>query len=383
MTIASSPRFAAFASVAALSAAAFAATPAAAGGSAAAGLEDLRELNLIVLGNMSGGQDVEGKAYIGGNLSNGGTFGNGRSTAGRGFKASSHPTLTVGGNATGNININNGPNGGVANEITPSGALIGGNAGTVNLNASNSELIVGGSIGLTNGAGGATILAGGSLGGNSHPTGSDVHGGQGGGFSADLNALPGETATITADVKALAKTLAALGPTAGSGFNTADPNNTVLKATNGGAGYAVIDVSATELESFKNLIFNLPTVGSGYLTTIINVTGAGNFTFNFNDNNSAENPYVIWNFEGASTLDFNTQMDGSVLAPTSDVTNHSPIEGTLVAKDFTQGGEVHLGTFAGIDIGASVPEPSAWALMLTGFAGLGAILRRRRAFAAA
>ena len=43
----------------------------------------------------------------------------------------------------------------------------------------------------------------------------------------------------------------------------------------------------------------------------------------------------------------------------------------MVAAGFNQGGEVHLGTFAGIDIGASVPEPATWAMMLTGFFGAG------------
>jgi hypothetical protein len=36
-----------------------------------------------------------------------------------------------------------------------------------------------------------------------------------------------------------------------------------------------------------------------------------------------------------------------------------------------------------LDIGAPVPEPSAWALLLTGFAGLGALMRSRRRMATA
>jgi hypothetical protein len=37
----------------------------------------------------------------------------------------------------------------------------------------------------------------------------------------------------------------------------------------------------------------------------------------------------------------------------------------------------------GTDTGGAVPEPTAWALMLLGFAGLGAMLRRRRIAVAA
>lgn len=35
------------------------------------------------------------------------------------------------------------------------------------------------------------------------------------------------------------------------------------------------------------------------------------------------------------------------------------------------------------DRGGAVPEPASWALMLTGFGGMGALLRRRRAHLAA
>ena len=76
---------------------ALAATPALAAGDAGNGLQAMRELNLIVLGNMSGGHDVEGKTFVGGELSGNNTplgIGNGS----QGAAPSARRTLTVGGN---------------------------------------------------------------------------------------------------------------------------------------------------------------------------------------------------------------------------------------------------------------------------------------------
>lgn len=70
------------------------ATPAAAVGDANAGLQALRELNLIVLGDWRAGQDVEGKTFIGGNASgNSSTLGIGNSR--QGAADSTRATLTV------------------------------------------------------------------------------------------------------------------------------------------------------------------------------------------------------------------------------------------------------------------------------------------------
>ncbi len=69
-------------------------------GSATAALTALSQTNLIVLGNMTGGHEVEGKAFVGGNISgNASNYGIGRSNQGE--VASSAPTLTVGGNING------------------------------------------------------------------------------------------------------------------------------------------------------------------------------------------------------------------------------------------------------------------------------------------
>ncbi len=367
--------------LAAASLAVGASTSALANGSAAQGLLDLRQLNLVVFHNLTGGgQDVEGKAFIGGDLS-AGTFNNADSH-GQSFIASSLPALTVGGNVSGNVNIDN------HNPQAPSGlgAVEGGSGGTWSINGTPSSLYVGGAVG------------------NYNPNGQV--------FQQHVAGLQTQIAqqkqTLLADLSALSTALAALPATAGSSFNLTDPNNATFTAVNvGNLGYAVIDITASQLSSARNLVYNIPTVsGGGYLPTIINVTGeAGqNESFTANSNLSAYNPYVMFNFADANsgtTLNFRSQVNGSVLAPLATVSNSTPIEGSLVASFFAQAGEVHLGTFLGIGktdgssndpakslegaLGSpaiATPEPATWMIMLAGFGIGGASLRRRRAIAA-
>ncbi len=386
MTFASNSRAAALALGITLLAAPALADPAPVG-DAARGLQAMRELNLILLGDMNGGHDVEGKAYIGGNLSNGATFGQGRSN--QGFTPSSRPTLTVGGDAKGNIHIKNGPNGATPNGVTPSGAVIGGNAGDLDPQSPGAVLLVGGSIDHTNGVTNGVIQAGGSLGSNPNPTGALVQGNLGAGFSPVINALPDQTAQLGADLQALSTALAGLAPT--TSFTSGDMNGFTINAVDGGGGYAVFDITTgqTFFDAFNSLTLNLPTLADGSrLTTIINVSGSTAYSMNFNDNNSFANPYIIWNFIGAKTIAFNRQFNGSVLALGATISNSTDIEGSIVATNFNQGGEVHLGTFAGKapplppPPPPGVPEPATWAMLILGFFGLGQMVRRRRLAAA-
>jgi choice-of-anchor A domain-containing protein len=332
---------------------------------AAAGLTALSELNLIVLGDMSGGDDVEGKTFVGGNLTNAATYGNGR--GGAAVTSSSYPTLTVGGNASGNININNGDD-----ESAPEGAIIGGNAGTVSINGTPASLTVGGSVGNFNANGDAY----------SHNVGPSVAAG-----------IATQTAALTTDLDSLSTALAGLTPT-GSVTNT-DPNSFTLSATPNGAGYEVIDITAAELASAATIYYNF----SSTTPTIINVSGASGYTFSANNNNGdAYSSTVLWNFEGATSVTFGTQEEGGVLAPYATVHNTSPIEGSVAVASFDQGGEVHLGTFLGADDAslvtavnpaftpvtppptptAPVPEPATWWMMIGGAGLVGGVLRSRR-----
>jgi hypothetical protein len=110
---------------------------------------------------------------------------------------------------------------------------------------------------------------------------------------------------------------------------------------------------------------------------------SGYFTSAWNDGETL----LVQGFNGATLVDsvsFTINTEGPVLE-TFDWTG-------ITSLDFTPSG----GTSAGLNgsgeyfaldnlsvSGISVPEPAAWALMLAGFAGLGAALRLRRALPAA
>jgi choice-of-anchor A domain-containing protein len=143
-------------------------------------------------------------------------------------------------------------------------------------------------------------------------------------------------------------------------------------------GVAVFDISASELEtSNSNISFTNETSAT---TIIINVTG-GSFSENSGTNFNGDTylaEHVIWNFGNAPTVSVK-QWFGAVLAGDATVTNSSPINGFLYAENFTGGGELHDFPFQG-NLPGAVPEPSTWAMMAIGFAGLGFLgLPRRKA----
>lgn len=88
---------------------------------------------------------------------------------------------------------------------------------------------------------------------------------------------------------------------------------------------------------------------------------------------------VIWNFVNATRIDFTRMVHGSVIALDALVTNTTPIEGSMAVGRFDQGGEVHLGTYAGGNsLLGVVPEPAVWAQLIVGFGLVGAFMRRRK-----
>jgi choice-of-anchor A domain-containing protein len=315
----------AFASLALL-----AATPAAAAPLTTA--EILNQYNLVVFGNMSGSSEVEGRTFVGGNVSgNSMTFFTRPNTV----PASAAPALTVGGNVSGgHKNINGGGN-----------ALVGGNVANMNMN------------------GNGTLRAGGTVTG---VNGNNVQQNQ-------AVTIPSFEATLKASSTALAAlTGTAPGKNGNVGlFNAATPSG----------GLAVYTTSFAYFSTINEIKLGL----NGADTVIINVSGAGGkLQDNFLGGPFAAAKNVIWNFHEATTLTFERQFFGSVLAPFADVKISSPIEGTLVANSMKLNAEMHLAPFAGTLPGTTpevtpVPAPAALPLLLVGLAGLAAVARRRAA----
>lgn len=298
--------------------------------------EILNQYNLVVFGNMTGSSEVEGRTFVGGNLSgNSMTFFTRPNTV----PASAAPALTVGGNVSGgHKNINGGGN-----------ALVGGNVANMNMNG-NGTLRAGGNV---TGVNSGTVLQ------NQAVT------------------IPSFEATLKASSTALAAlTGVAPGKNGNVGlFNGATPS----------AGLAVYTTSFAYFSTISEISLGL----NGADTVIINVSGeGGKLSDNVLGGPFAAAKNVIWNFHEATSLTFERQFFGSVLAPFADVKITSPIEGSLVAASMKLNAEMHLAPFAGTLPGTTtgttpgvtpVPAPAALPLLLVGLAGLAAVARRRAA----
>jgi choice-of-anchor A domain-containing protein len=282
----------------------------------------LKQFNAVVANNFSTNSDVEGR-LVAGNINNGGS-----STFYEKPNPLSSPSSFQGVNALTiqschGCNVDNG--GGV--NFTTS------NAGTFNLNG-------GGSVSQNNPS--FTMSE----------------------FTTPLDALQAKLAGMIAN----------------SNFSSPNNNSLVFDVTPDASGTAVFDMTAAELAGAPGDNYNITFANETSASTIvINVTGS--FTEgggeNFNGDSYLDS-HVIWNFEDATGVNVKS-WHGAVLAGDASVTNSSPIEGFLYAKNFTGGGELHDFPFDG-NVPGAVPEPSTWAMMALGFAGLGFLgLRRRKA----
>ncbi|MGL3820899.1 choice-of-anchor A family protein [Sphingopyxis sp. R3-92] len=328
-------------------------------GSPIIGIDALREWNLVVLGNLNSSSEVEGRTFVGGNLT-----GNSSNYGIRPLAASPNgtPGLTVVGDINGgHKNLNNG-----------SGAIVGGNVNSgFNLNGSAQTVKVGGTISNTN-VNQNTVLSG--LG--AKDPGFTV------GLQQQKSQLSSSMASLSFDMGTLA-TNSKFVTQGNRGIFTAQPN---------ADGMAVFNITSADLDKIGEIQFNL----NGAKTAIVNVTGQ-KITLNDNflggTNNLGEN--VIWNFPDAEELKLTTAWGGSVLAPHADAQTGNYIQGSAVFGNLKQNGEMHIGTYKGGDIrppgggsssgggtssgGATpIPEPGMFGLFALGVGGL-IYARRRRA----
>lgn len=353
-----------------------AASPAMAAPDPAAGLQAMRELNLVVFDTLkTNGQEVEGRTFAGSLVSaNFTNFGIGNPN--QGSASSSFDVLSVVGDASGSFRLKAGYANG-SNGIVGTTARVGGNVGGMDFNTNggvNGALVVGGNLTESFNINNNSVQYGGTAVGGLNGAVKDASLAAGGAndVAADLGA---KMSDLQANLTSLSDMLFNLPSLA-----TITSTNSALDYSGAQNGYAVFTMTeaafTNQNANFDNLFNGMP---SG-VTTIINVLGT-NLVEQGNVNSTALNQSVIWNFNDAQSLSLKG-FHGSILAPLASVTNSSALEGTVVARNFTLNGEIHLGTYAGtssfLPPPSGVPEPATWAMLLTGFGGLGAIARRRR-----
>ncbi|WP_314376089.1 choice-of-anchor A family protein [Sphingomonas paucimobilis] len=320
------------------------------------GIDSLKEWNLIVLGDLTSSSEVEGRTFVGGNLSGNSSNYQIRTPAPSSYAV---PGLTVVGDVLGGTkNLNNG-----------SGALVGGSVqGGFNLNGGVQTVKVGGTLSNTN-INQNIVQSGLSA---SDP-----------GFVAGLNQQKTLLASSMTDLSNSYAGLAATSSVSIAG------NRATFNAVANANGVAVFNLNAADLSRFGEIAFNR----NGADTVIVNVTGSAiRLDDNFLGDATGLGEHVIWNFPTATSLELTTAWKGSVLAPKAAATTANYIEGSAVFGSLIQNGEFHLGTYIGayaptspqvpVTPGSSggsptpVPEPATMALMAGGLALL--VLARGR-----
>lgn len=333
--------------------------PALAQSKAITGIDALREWNLVVLGNLDSSSEVEGRTFVGGNLTG--------NSSNYGIRATSSPNGQPGLTVVGNVN------GGHKNLNNGSGAVVGGNVTSgFNLNGPNQTVQVGGMIRNTN-VNQNSVLSNLDA---SNPSFGLALQQQKSDLKSSMGSLSFEMGTL--------KSNSQLAVQGNRGTFTAQPN---------AQGLAVFNITAADLDKIGEIQFNL----NGADTAIVNVGGRSidlNDNFLGGTNNLGER--VIWNFPEAEDLKLTTAWGGSVLAPLADAETRNYIQGSAVFGNLKQNGEMHIGTFKGgystsPSSGSSggdsstggggaepVPEPGMIGLFGLGVAGLMLWRGRRR-----
>jgi choice-of-anchor A domain-containing protein len=327
------------------------------------GLNALSTYNLIVLGDLTSSSEVEGRTFVGGNLT--GNSSNYEIASSVPASTYTVPGLTVVGNVTGGTkNLDNG-----------SGAIVGGNVSSgFNLNGAAQTVDVGGTISNTN-VNQNTVVSGLAT---SNPA-----------FVQNLTQYGSAMGTSMTGLSYQ------LGTLAGTASVVMNGSTGVFNVPSGSTTPTVFNLTASQLAGMSAIQFN--TDGSSMV--VVNVTGASvALAQNFLGGTNNLGQSVIWNFPNATSLSLTTAWGGSVLAPLAAATTGNYIQGSAVFGSLTQNGEMHIGTFStsfglpstssssstsstsssGSSSGADVvPEPGMIALFAAGAAGLA--WRRRRA----
>jgi choice-of-anchor A domain-containing protein len=223
-----------------------------------------------------------------------------------------------------------------------------------------------------NGGGSAYVPNGGGLyNWNETPRGTVVtSGGSGINFTSLRTSMDAET-------KQLAAMLA-------NGSVTTTSNGWLVLSGSGAASNTyTFTLTAAQFGNANNIIDIEVPKGA---TVIINVDGTNvtlqaHLYVNGHQETDADASNILFNFAEATTVTIDSQLDGSILAPTALLTGGSQMGGTFIAAQVGETGEVHndefTGTLPGPPSTSTTPEPGTLVLMGSGLLSIAGIFRRR------
>lgn len=288
----------------------------------------LKQFNLVVLNNDQSYSHVDGRTFIGGNVSGGDYVQRAGDTP-----ASDFAGLSVMGAANG-LHVNGLGGvfwGALTNSTVNAGNSVAlGGVGNVNFNG---PAYVEGAVYSTNFNGGRLFALNNVMQTNIEAS-----------AISDFNSV----------MRSLSTSLA-LTPSTGSTVSFNGYGKATFNAVPDASGVAVFDLANVEATLFSQNEFEFNLNGA---TTVIMNSGVPSATIwaNFLGGSAQTvGAKVIWNFYAATDLVIYSQFGGAVLAPNANLTNYNNIEGGVFVNSLTQYGEIHLQPFSGVVVG-DIPQ---------------------------
>lgn len=333
----------------------------------------LQQFNVVVSGNLTSTSHVDGRTFVAGNASGGDYVQHVNQTP-----ASAYAGLTVGGNLSNNVHVNN------------LGAVVGGNVNGVNVN--HGDTYVGGAASNASFNGDAWIGGSASsvnFNGRGHAAsyiGTNNNRVLAAPTAAMNSTLAASTSTnFGAVMNGLSQKLSALHGTAGTSVAFSNNDHQVTLSGTGVNGVLVFDLTALDSRIFSAATTDIAFDLKDASTVIFNTDDKSlKLNANFNQAQSLGSK-LIWNFAGADTsVTVGRTFGGQALVANGTFSNigGANVEGGVFARTLNQFGEIHLQSFTGAIPTSPVPEPDAYAMLLAGLGLTGWIARRRQRAAA-
>ena len=245
--------------------------------------------NTIVLGDYSTNSEVEGKTFVGGNLTGG-------SSANFGIRLQDIPTTE------------------------PSLVVVG-------------DILQGSAIQVN----GGSVLVGGSTNGRQINVNS-------GGTVQEGSDLASESISIRVQIEAASLALSELDANGTIQIPTGGGGPLRFNASSSGGTLAIFNISGAE--SFANSsVQQIELDLNGSEAAVINVSGTN---INWSSGNMVgyltsleARKRVVWNFFEAESLSFSRNLNGSVLAPLATLSHSTNIDGSVAVRNLNSTGEVH------------------------------------------